>query len=275
MEGRITVPVQEVQDEGPTSCTLYLSANLPVRPGQFFMLTDYQGGEKPFSLGEVRAGERGEKLLGFTIKIAGPFTRRFRQKKRGDLVSIRGPYGNPFTLRKGKLLLVGGGSGIAPLYFLTQELLSAGGEVTLVNGARKEEELLFSSRFLKLPIRYIVSLEDRDGGRTAVDAARDLLEKERFDFAYAAGPELMMAALRPLLGGLDYEFLMERYMKCGVGICGSCTCDPLGIRLCVEGPVIRKHLVEQLNDFGVYKRDAAGRKVPFRTGINPRAREIP
>ncbi|MCX7788199.1 MAG: dihydroorotate dehydrogenase [Spirochaetes bacterium] len=276
--GRITVPIRQVKDEGISAKTLRVDLEngstyrLPM-PGQFFMVTDYQGGEKPISVSELEDIRNGRVRVGLTIKAAGPFTRRFQDKDEGELISLRGPYGNPFSIRKGRLLLVGGGCGIAPLHFLAQALVKNGAEVTVVNGARTEKELLFSDRFASLPIRIVEVLEDRDGGRTAVDAVQELLSKETFDFVYAAGPEMMMANLRPLINRVEYEFLMERYMKCGVGICGSCTCDPSGIRLCVEGPVLSKGLVEQLTDFGTYKRDASGKKIAFRSGFSSCVRD--
>ena len=272
LTGRISVPIRRVRVEGNSAKTLYVELDShrnesPPLPGQFFMLTDYQGGEKPISVSEVESTPDGGIQIGFTIKVAGPFTRRFQEKGAGDLLSLRGPYGNPFSIRKGRILLVGGGCGTAPLHFLSRTLLGAGAEVTLVNGARTAGELLFSDRFASLPARSIEVLEDRDH-KTAVDAVRELLKQEVFDFVYAAGPEMMLYTLRPLLDKVDYEFLMERYMKCGVGICGSCTCDPLGIRLCVEGPVLPKAIVEQLTDFGVYKRGPSGEKVPLRSGFS-------
>ncbi len=278
--GRITVPIRQVKEEGLSAKTLRVELDrgkqyaLPM-PGQFFMLTDYQGGEKPISVSEVEEIDNGKVRVGFTIKAAGPFTRRFQDKGIGDLISLRGPYGNPFSIRKGRLLLVGGGCGIAPLHYLAKTLVKNGAEVTVVNGARTASELLFSDRFASLPVRSLEVLEDRDGGKTAVDAARELLSKENFDFVYAAGPEMMMANLGPLIKGVEYEFLMERYMKCGVGICGSCTCDPIGIRLCVEGPVLSKKVVEQLTDFGVYKRDASGKRIPFRSGFSSCVHDTP
>jgi dihydroorotate dehydrogenase electron transfer subunit len=66
------------------------------------------------------------------------------------------------------------------------------------------------------------------------------------------------------LPDIPYQFSFERYMKCGVGICGSCACDPTGIRVCVEGPVLHRAQIEKLTDFGVYKRDATGARVYFR-----------
>ena len=272
LPGRITEPIHRVKQEGSSAKTLYVELDehrqeaLPL-PGQFFMLTDYQGGEKPISVSEAERTPDGTLQLGFTIKVAGPFTRRFQAKGVGDLLSLRGPYGNPFSIRKGRVLLVGGGCGTAPLHFLARTLLGEGAEVTMVNGARTAGELLFSDRFAPLLLRSIEVLEDRDK-KTTVDAVRELLKQDVFDFVYAAGPEMMLYNLRPLLDKVDYEFLMERYMKCGVGICGSCTCDPLGIRLCVEGPVLPKAIVEQLTDFGRYKRDPSGKKVPFPSGFS-------
>jgi dihydroorotate dehydrogenase (NAD+) catalytic subunit len=279
LPGRITEPIRRVKEEGVSAKTLYVELDgyrqeSPPLPGQFFMLTDYQGGEKPISVSEAERTPEGVLQLGFTIKVAGPFTRRFQEKGVGDLLSLRGPYGNPFSIRAGRVLLVGGGCGTAPLHFLARTLLGAGAEVTVVNGARTAGELLFSDRFASLPVRSIEVLEDRDK-KTAVDRVRELLKQEVFDFVYAAGPEMMLYNLRPLLDKVDYEFLMERYMKCGVGICGSCTCDPTGIRLCVEGPVLPRAMVEQLTDFGVYKRDPSGKKVPFRAGFSSCVRDTP
>ena len=103
---------------------------------------------------------------------------------------------------------------------------------------------------------------------TSVDIAKKMLNNQRenermFDFVYASGPEMMMKELQPLLNNVEYEFLFERYMKCAIGICGNCTMDPLGIRLCVEGPVLPKKLVEQLTEFGKYHRDASGKRIKY------------
>ena len=91
----------------------------------------------------------------------------------------------------------------------------------------------------------------------------ELLRKKKFDMIYSAGPDKMMKALQNRINDIDYEFLFERYMKCAIGICGQCTLDPIGIRVCVEGPVLGKNLVEQLTEFGKYHRDAAGKRILY------------
>jgi dihydroorotate dehydrogenase electron transfer subunit len=258
MAERTTLKISRVRDEGGRSKTLFFPLAAEVLPGQFYMITDYEGGEKPVSV-----SVSGPEGLALTIKEAGPFTNRLCGKKPGDLLSLRGPFGSFFRIVPGKVLLVGGGCGIAPLHFLSLHLLSAGTEVTVINGAKKAEELLLGERFRALPVDYREAVEDVPGGMTAVEAARRLLEQKRFDFVYASGPEMMLVNLKPLLTGLPYQFSMERYMKCGVGICGGCACDPTGLRICVEGPVLDGETVEGLKDFGVYKRDASGARVYF------------
>ncbi len=260
MAERRTLKISAVRKEGDRAKTLYFETDLPVKPGQFFMVADYEGGEKPISVSEFEGGR-----IGITVKEAGPFTRRLAGKEPGDLISLRGAYGSSFFISPGKVLLVGGGCGTAPLHFLARTLVEAGAEVTVVNGAKSRGDLIFGDRFAELPVEYFGVSEDEGEGLTAVETAKRLLDGPdrglHYDRVYAAGPERMLVNLRPLLGSLPYQFLMERYMKCGVGMCGSCVCDPLGIRMCVEGPVLGRELVERLDDFGVYKRDAAGNKI--------------
>ncbi|MDR1625699.1 MAG: dihydroorotate dehydrogenase electron transfer subunit [Spirochaetia bacterium] len=259
MPERITCRIKRIVDEGPSARSLYFESDMRVLPGQFLMVTDYGEGERPFSV----ADSDGSRIV-LTIKKMGPFSRRICSKKEGDLLSLRGPFGNPFTPRAGTALLVGGGAGIAPLYLLARELASAGGRVIVVNGARVADDLILGAWFGRLNVDYVETSEDRGERLTSVQLAGRVMEREKVSVVYAAGPELMMAALKNILRDIPYEFSFERYMKCGVGICGSCACDPTGIRVCVEGPVFGREQIEKLSDFGVYKRDATGARVYFK-----------
>ena len=62
---------------------------------------------------------------------------------------------------------------------------------------------------------------------------------------------------------IECEVSIERYMKCGVGVCGQCAIDPLGICMCTHGPVVNKQLANQLTEFGNYHRDKTGAIVSF------------
>ncbi|MEA2096384.1 MAG: dihydroorotate dehydrogenase electron transfer subunit [Candidatus Cloacimonadota bacterium] len=268
MDRRYTIRIDKIVEETPDIKTFTFKHTLGAKPGQFIMLTDFEGGEKPFSLSNCSKEE-----FSITVKRIGEFTTRLFQKCVGDYVSIRGAYGSSFFVSKNKVLLVGGGYAVPTFYFFAKVLLEAGTDVTLINGARTKAEHVFADRFNELDIRVINSTDDGTFGEkgTAVDVAQKIMSQDKFDFFYASGPEMMMKALQNTLQGqgqdqgrdLDYEFLFERYMKCAIGICGNCTMDPIGLRLCVEGPVLPKEKIEQITEFGKYHRDASGKRIKY------------
>ena len=258
MDKRTTLKIDKIFQETNDIKTFTFKYDLSARPGQFIMLTDFDGGEKPFSISNCTKEE-----FSITVKRIGEFTTRLFQKCVGDYVSIRGAYGSSFFVSKNKVLLVGGGYAVPTFYFFTKVLLEAGADITLINGARTRVEHVFADRFNELGIKVINTTDDGSFGEkgTSVAVAQQIMVKEEFDFLYASGPEMMMKALQEVVGEIDYEFLFERYMKCAIGICGNCTMDPTGLRLCVEGPVLPKSKVEQLIEFGKYHRDASGKRM--------------
>jgi len=260
MDKRLTLKIDKIEKETADIRTFTFKHKLAAKPGQFIMLTDFNGGEKPFSVSDCSETE-----FSITIKKIGDFTTRMFCLNEGDFVSIRGAFGSSFFVSKGKVLLIGGGYGTIPLYFLAKCLLEADADISVFNGARTKDDLVFCDRFRELGINYNNITEDGNFGKkgTSIDLVKEALAKEKFDFIYAAGPEMMMKALQGVIGDIDYEFLFERYMKCAIGICGNCTMDPMGIRLCVEGPVLPKKLVEQLTEFGKYHREASGKRILY------------
>jgi dihydroorotate dehydrogenase electron transfer subunit len=260
MDKRFTLPIAEIIRETDSIKTFVFKHKLAAKPGQFVMLTDFCTGEKPFSISDCS-----DNHFALTIKKIGNFTTRIFQKSVGDHLSIRGPFGSSFFVSKGRVLLIGGGYGTPPLYFLATQLLKTGAEIILVNGARTKEDLVFCDRFRDLQLKYenITQAGCLGKSGTSVDLAEQYLREYDFDYIYAAGPEMMLKALLPLVKSRNYQFLLERYMKCAIGICGSCAMDPLGIRVCAEGPVLGAEYIDKLSEFGNYHRDAAGRKIMF------------
>jgi dihydroorotate dehydrogenase electron transfer subunit len=257
---RLTLPIASTRRESGTVQTLSFAGHLAALPGQFVMLTDFQTGEKPFSLSCVE-----EQSFSVTLRDVGPLTHRVCRLRVGDLVGIRGAFGSSFFVPSAeKVLLVGGGCGTPPLSFLARRLLENQNTVVFLGGARSRDEILFAPQLAKIGIEYRTTSEDVHPG-TVVDLSARTLAAERFDRVYAAGPELMLVALRKLLipTSLPHQFLLERYMKCGIGICGSCAMDDTGIRLCVEGPVVDDATLADLGEFGAYRRDPSGHKVRF------------
>jgi dihydroorotate dehydrogenase electron transfer subunit len=218
--------------ENPKTITLVLDHVLAAQPGQFCMLWLPGVDEKPFSIA-------GPDPLMFTVARVGPFSEALHALEAGDSLWVRGPFGTGWSAGTGRALLVGGGYGAAPLYFLARVLRDAGADVEAALGARTASDLLFVDRFGGLGLLVHAATEDGSAGTkgqvTAVTAS--LLGSGRFDRVCACGPEGMLTALEALCEAMHIpaELSHEAYMRCGVGICGSCEHDARLV--CMDGPV--------------------------------------
>jgi dihydroorotate dehydrogenase electron transfer subunit len=175
-------------------------------------------------------------------------------------------------------LLVAGGYGSAPLYALAKQALAHGMTVTVAVGARAAAELLYADRFEQLGVTLLLSTNDGSRGvqgfvtdailqnLAGLDKASMNSETSRSDprglnvTLYACGPEPMLVALHKLCRerGWHGQLSVERYMKCGFGICGQCALDDLLV--CLDGPVMTLDQLEDRSDFGHWHRGATGRK---------------
>ena len=124
-----TVPILAVKTESPTTKTFTLSDNLcaKAKPGQFLMLWIPRVDEIPLSI----MNSENDKIS-ITVKAVGNATMALNNLKVDELVGVRGPFGNSFTESLGKVLLIGGGTGIAPLFFLLRKLLDKTKEITFI-----------------------------------------------------------------------------------------------------------------------------------------------
>ena len=220
--------------ENARTVTLRLETGLETQPGQFAMIWLPGLDEKPFSIS-------GDDPLCFTIARVGPFSEALHALRVGDRLWYRGPFGRGYDPAPGITLMVGGGYGAAPLHFLARRLLaaSATARVEAVLGARTAADLLFPARFADLGVEVHAATEDGSAGLRglATDAAAALLESGRFDRLCACGPEGMLERLASLCRerGVPAELSYEAYMRCGIGLCGSC--ERAGRLVCMDGPV--------------------------------------
>jgi dihydroorotate dehydrogenase electron transfer subunit len=228
--------IVDATDESAQVRTLVLDLHLEAEPGQFVMVWLPGLDEKPFSL--VCADP-----LTLTVARVGPFTTAMHTLGVGDRLWLRGPLGRPFTLpprlMRQPLLLVGGGYGVAPLYFLAQRALAAGWEVSMVIGARTAADVVFAGRFAALGVHVEITTDDGSLGQqgVATDAAARLLDGRETQALYACGPEPMLEAVERLAHSrsLPAQLSYERAMRCGFGVCGSCA--RAGWLVCRDGPV--------------------------------------
>lgn len=228
-------------------------------PGQFFMVWLPGAEEVPIGASGFEDG-----ILRISVAGAGPTTRAIQELRRGDMLFLRGPFGRGFSLKGRRFLLVAGGYGAAPLIFAARRICESGGEGTYTIGARTWKELVFIREARRLGMEVIAATEDGSRGfrGKVTDLLPDLLKRGKFDMVLTCGPEMMMHEVvkRCLGAGIPVEASLERYMKCGFGICGSCVLDPVGARVCVEGPVFDGALL-MATDFGKWRRDGCGRRV--------------
>jgi dihydroorotate dehydrogenase electron transfer subunit len=221
--------------ENPRTVTLVLDASLEASPGQFAMLWLPGLDEKPFSI--ARADP-----LTFAVSRVGPFSEALHSLVEGDRLWFRGPFGKGFPLEGRRALLAGGGYGAAPLWFLARTLLQRKRvRVEVALGARSAAGLLFVERFRALGVPVRLATEDGSAGAAGLvtDTVGPLLTAGGFDHLYACGPEGMLDALARLAGGAGVaaHLSYEAYMRCGIGVCGSC--EHSGRLVCLDGPVFR------------------------------------
>lgn len=176
-------------------------------------------------------------------KIIGGGTEALSRMKEGDTVELLLPLGHGFTPEacKDKALLVGGGLGSAPMYFLAKTLLEQGKQVSVVLGFNRSDEIVLQSEFRSLGIEPVIATMDGSAGVKGfvTDAIRQTAPE--FDFFYCCGPMPMMSSLCRTLD-CHGEASLEERMGCGAGFCYGCSCHTtVGTkRICKDGPVFKK-----------------------------------
>ncbi|WP_455645802.1 dihydroorotate dehydrogenase electron transfer subunit [Methanosphaera sp.] len=252
------VTIKETIIETPTVKTFVFPWKITedIHPGQFIMVWDLDK-EKPMTISII---DRENNLMGITVRKAGPFTTNlYENVDVGDKIGIRGPYGHGYDLGKyKKVLAVGGGSGIASLAPLT----SFYDNIELISAASTKDELVFVDRFKNIDVEVHECTDDGSQGFKgfSTELAENLIRDGDYDIIIGCGPEIMSYKLYELSlkYDIDCQFALDRFMKCGLGICGQCCMDDTGVRVCVEGPVFDKEQLGQLSEFGKYRRDASG-----------------
>lgn len=228
-------------------------------PGQFVMVWIPAVDEVPMSLSF--SGEES----GITVLDVGEATWALHNLMPGDKIGIKGPLGKGFEITGKNILAVGGGSGVAALALAVEKAISEGRKVKCAIGAKTSEELLFRERFTDLGAEVHVATNDGSEGHKGfvTELAGQLINKKKPDLIIACGPEPMLRAIVDLAQKekIKCQCSLERYMKCGIGLCGSCQCGKYTV--CADGPVFSGQQLQEMSDFGKWKRDASGRKIQF------------
>jgi len=255
------ITIEKVIDETPTVRTLVFSDDIMsnVLPGQFAMVWIPGINELPMSV--MISKESGK--AAFTVRKHGLASTGLFNIMAGGKIGIRGPYGNAFDIKEGKLLLVGGGTGLVPMMRLLT-FVKPTDDVTILIGAKSKDEVFFEDLANDLlknnSHNVIISTDDGSYGEKGfvTDIVEKLVSESHFDAVYTCGPEKMMykTVQSAHSRGMFVQASLERMMKCGVGICGSCC---VGEDLaCKDGTVFDGDHLSKNTEFGYSHRNKAG-----------------
>ena len=287
-----THPIVYVKKETDDVTSFTFNTTFGSKPGQFLMVWLPGVDEVPMSI----ALDDGKQTR-ITFFAVGDMTKKLSELKEGDLVGLRGPFGTHYEWEPNQhLMLVAGGYGAAPMFFVANEAVKDGCTIDFIVGARSKDQLLYLDEIKKLKNTTLHTATD-DGSEGHKSYNTEVLEnlikeghasstqkpchaersppqrtetKHQHGFCsaqhdtsvFSCGPELMMKRVFEICEEreVDCAVSLERYMKCGYGLCGNCVMDPLGIRICVDGPVVKSKVLRELSEFGSYHRDDVGRK---------------
>jgi len=218
------------------------------RPGQFIMIIAGERNERiPLNIAGI---DRSKRTISFAFNEVGKTTKELGLLKQGDsLENILGPLGNPSEIGNfGKVLCVGGGVMIAPIFLQAQAFHEAGNDVTTVIGARTKKLLFFEDKMKTLSRKVYVATDDGSQGYKGLAFMKDLLQAEKFDRCVAMGPVVMMKSVCEITkpSRLPTIVTLTPIMVDGMGMCGSCRVSVGGQMkfACVDGPEFNGHLVD-------------------------------
>jgi len=257
-----TVRIAEVIEEAEGIKTILFPRIFDARPGQFVMVWAPRIDSKPVGVSYLD-----KDFIGVTVCAVGQWSEKVCSMKKGEYLGLLGPYGNGFELEGQKVVLVGGGYGVASLMLLAEEALAKKRNVTLIIGARTEAKLLYRKRIEKLGLKAVYTTDDGSFGKKGLtfDALSEAVSAGPVDTVYVCGPEMMEKSIAEFAvqKNLRCYISLERHMKCGFGVCGGCCMDPTGERICVEGPVFTAEKALTFTEFGKYHRDGSATKHYF------------
>ncbi len=212
-------------------------------PGQFVqVLPDPSSGvmlRRPLSISDINIDKNSFSIL---VKVVGAGTRSMQNMKEGSKADIIYPLGNFFAYKSNKApLLVGGGTGTAPMLFLSREMKVAGIEPSVILGGRKAHDIAQIEEFQKYTSKLFFTTEDGSLGEKGRVTDHSILN-ETFDKVFACGPRAMMHAMIKYadIKEIACEVSLENMMGCGFGVCLGCvekTSKFVNRTVCMSGPV--------------------------------------
>jgi ferredoxin--NADP+ reductase len=220
------------------------------RPGQFVIVRLHDHGERiPLSLADI---DPQEGTISLIVMAVGKTTNEMVLLKQGeDILDLCGPLGQPTHIEKvGRVIIVGGGFGVAPLYPIARAFKTAGNEVVVIMGARSKDLLIYEDEMRTVADEVIVTTDDGSRGTKGLvtDVLVHQLTCKPAGLVVSVGPAIMMRfvaeATKPF--GVRTMVSLNPIMVDGTGMCGGCRVTVGGKTLfaCVDGPEFDGHQVD-------------------------------
>jgi dihydroorotate dehydrogenase electron transfer subunit len=262
------VTIEDIVQETPSVKTFFFRdepSNL-AKPGQFLMVWIPRIEELPLS---IMISDK-KNYAAVTIRKHGYGSTSLFEMKKGDKLGIRGPYGNSFILKDTykSILLIGGGTGLVPLVRLLNTIKTKKINIVIIIGSKSKNEVFFIDLINKILdnnklFKILISTEDGSFGKRGfpTDILKEVLSEGyyNFDMIYTCGPELMMKKIFDIAieKKIPIQASLERYMKCGIGICSSCCINDMLV--CYDGTIFNNEQLQNFSEFGFSYRDKSGR----------------
>lgn len=219
-------------------------------PGQFVIVRIHDRGERiPLSLADIDSAAGTISLI---VTAVGKTTSEMAALKLGEsILDLCGPLGNPTEIEHvGKVILVGGGFGTAPLYPIARAFKAAGSEVVVVMGARSRDLLIYETEMAQVSDRVLVATDDGSKGSKGLvtTVLKNEIDRSGADLVIAIGPMMMMRAVSDTTkpSGIKTIVSLNPIMVDGTGMCGGCRVSIGGETkfACTDGPEFDGHLVD-------------------------------
>lgn len=225
------------------------------KPGQFVILWLPDVDFLPMSVSAINGN-----LLEITVQKIGEGTVELFKLKEKDKIGIRGPFGNAWNYEDASnILIVGGGMGIAAITSLIEPLKINKKNVYVTIGAKDEASLIFSDKLIDLIPNTLCTTDDGSVGKKCLvtDEMEVIINQNDIDLIMTCGPEIMMKRVLEIANekGIEVQASLERKMKCGVGLCGSCCIgENNDVCVCKDGPIFTSKLLNTFPLFGTYSK---------------------
>ena len=200
------------------------------KPGQFYMLRSWD--LYPILSRPISVYDRDDETLSFLCKLKGKGTKLLYNLKVNDEILLEGPYGSSFPNVNGKIAMIGGGIGIAPLYYAAKFNKKRGNNVDIYFSLRGSE--ILRDELESVSDKFLLKVNERLTG---------CIDFNKYDYIFICGPDKMMEDTYRRTRNTKAKLYIsaEKRMGCGMGICYVCTCKTkYGNKLvCKDGPVFK------------------------------------